>query len=133
MGADMSKRVRLAISLIAVVFSTPLAAKRGEILSSLNDQRYTEVRNKLISIGYEPARVRNRDISDNCPGLSSCSAYPEVANCSGIGLALCESAFFNRGTGQYIKVVTYGETAKRVDGIYHATLLDLRDWGLKVR
>lgn len=127
----MIRRIRWAVALVAAVLATPLAAQQGEVFSSFAGQRYADVRRKLVAFGYRPTRVPNRDISDNCPGFSSCAAYPEVANCSGVGIALCESSFFNRRTGKYLKIVSYGESDKLIDGIYRATNLDLREWGIK--
>lgn len=123
-------RVLFAIAAAAAVSSAPLMAKGSELFPSFTGQRYITVRSKLIAVGYRPIRVSTRDLSDGCPGFSSCAAYPEVANCSGIGIALCESAFFNSRTGKYIKIISYGESDKLVASIYRAANFDLKDWGL---
>jgi hypothetical protein len=127
----MKTSIGLPIALAFAAFSAPAVAKSGQILSSMNGKSYTLVRSKLISLGYRSFRTRNRSVDDGlCPGLSSCAAYPELVYCSGTGIAICESAFLRRRTRQYIKVFSYGETAKRIDGIYRATDLDLREWGV---
>lgn len=133
-SADIIRCVGLLFALVTAITSTPLAAKRGEILTSMNDRQYTFVRSWLLAHGYVPKAVRTRDTPDeNCPGLLSCSAYPELVYCSGTGLSICESVFYKIIGRRFIKVFTYGERVKLVDGIYFATDADLREWGFDLR
>ena len=133
-GYTMPKWMALFLSVILVSLPSPGAAKHGDILSSMHDRPYAEARSRLISMGYRPFHAKNRDTPDEvCPGFPSCSAIPEIVYCSGTGLAFCESAFFNRRNGRYIKVFSYGEGTKLGDGIYFVTNLDIRDWRFGTR
>ena len=124
----------LSFALAFAILSQPVIAERGEILTSLKEWRYLRMRAYLLSHGYIPITVSNRDPPDGvCPGFSSCSAYPELVTCSGTGLAFCDSVFFDTRNKRYIKVFSYGEGGKWVYGIYYATNADLREWGLKSR
>ncbi|MGN6355944.1 MAG: hypothetical protein ACTHLU_00490 [Novosphingobium sp.] len=128
----MAKTIVLIVALVVGLVSTPLHARRGELLHEMNDRRYTEVRAKLRALGYVPVSVRERDPPDGiCPGFASCRAYPELVTCSGTGIALCQSAFRHKRTRRYIKVWSYGETDKKVDGIEYVAAEELRYWGIR--
>jgi hypothetical protein len=130
----MPKLIAFFLSSFLLLLPSPGIAKHEDLLLSMNGHPYAEARSRLFSMGYRPFHAKNRDTPDEvCPGFSSCSAIPEIVYCSGTGLAFCESAFFNRRNGRYIKVVSYGEGTKLVDGIYLATNLDIRDWRFGTR
>lgn len=128
------KRSGLSLALLFAVVSNPVAAKRGEILTSLKEWRYLRMRAYLLGHGYIPITVRTRDTPDEiCPGLINCSTYPELVTCSGTGMAFCDSVFFDTKNKRYIKVISYGEGEKSIYAIYYATNADLREWGFRSR
>ena len=59
----MISRIGLLITLVVATLATPLFGGRGGIYPSMNDRRYTEVRARLIAIGYRPVRTEDRGVA----------------------------------------------------------------------
>ena len=79
-------------------------------------QLYDEARRELRVQGYLPVPVRHAKDSYSCSVSGWCGKYPELMYCAGTGVAPCNFAFRQRGTGKYLVVSTYGEVLPRVAG-----------------
>lgn len=113
----------------AALFSNAYAAKP---LPNLRDIPYPAARSKLASLGYAPIRVTRRALWMGCPYADDCRRYPELLQCSGTGIALCDFVFRKRQTGRYVLVTTYGEEQRRVHSLSYARRYDMEGWAPEI-
>lgn len=111
--------------LVSALFSNAYAA---EPLPNLRDIPYPVARSELAALGYAPIRVARRASWMGCPYPDDCRRYPELLQCSGTGIALCDFVFRKRRTGKYVFVTTYGEELRRVHSLSYARRYDLEGW-----
>ena len=104
----------LGIALLAGLALAPTASVSAERLPSFPKRtEYTEARRSLIALGWRPVTLPD---ADRCSkGDMRCQGRPEMAACSGTGLARC--LFTWRKGETLIEVGTYGEEEPIVDAV----------------
>jgi hypothetical protein len=80
--------------------SEPLPARMP---AKLEEMEYLEARKVIVGYGWQP-------LTGDCSGpdvsAQTCARYPEVGNCTGVGIGLCDMTFVRRD--RCLVVVTVG-------------------------
>jgi hypothetical protein len=90
------KLVSLAAAGAAMMVHAPTAMAAGKPLTTpakLEGMEYLKARKVILSYGWmpSPGECSGPDVSDQ-----TCSQYPEIDNCTGVGIGLCGMDFVRR-------------------------------------
>jgi hypothetical protein len=96
------KLVALAAA-AALVFPQIASAASPKKGAKLEGMEYLKARHIILGYGWTP-------FSGNCSGPDvsnrTCASYPEVGNCTGVGVGLCDMTFVRRN--RCLELVTIG-------------------------
>jgi hypothetical protein len=94
------KRIALALATALLMAPQPVPAKKP---TKLEDMEYLRARKIILRSGWVPVlgECRGPDVNDH-----TCATYPEVGNCTGVGIGYCDMTF-RRGE-QCLYLVTIG-------------------------
>lgn len=115
----MLKRLACAVlatlTLAATGLAGPVMASEGDdgppAPPGLVDRPWTEVRARLIQLGYQPVALVQPADETTCERKpDACRAWPELMECSGSGYGYCSFLYRLPGrNGRLFQVVTWGD------------------------
>lgn len=98
----MSKILSLSICLGALLAAQGLsanaqAASAGEKPQKLEHMDYIAARKIILGYGWAPMSGHCEQVSEK-----TCSSFPEIASCSGVGAGYCGMVFFRQDRCLYV-------------------------------
>lgn len=92
----------ITLALVMALASMPQPAASAKP-ARLENMEYLKARKVILSYGWAPVRgdCSGPDVDDHI-----CATYPEIGNCTGVGIGYCDMTF-KRGT-QCLSLVTIG-------------------------
>jgi hypothetical protein len=97
----------ITLALATALALMPQPARSAGTPARLETMEYLKARKLILSYGWVPARG---DCSGPDVDAHICATYPEIGNCTGVGIGYCDMTFKRRA--QCLYLVTIGGAPK---------------------